>query len=69
MTLEDKCGDSGLISVIILQSAKPKLVIDTWLMSCGVLERGVEQFAMARTVAFAKDKGLTEIEGAYLPTA
>ena len=69
ITLEDKYGESGLISVNILQSAKTKLVIDTWLMSCRVLERGLEQFAMNQVVALVKSKGFTTIEGMYLPTA
>ncbi len=67
--LRDKLGDNGLISVIILRLAPPLLEIDSWLMSCRVLARGVEQYAMNRVVAMAKEHGCHSVVGTYIPTA
>ena len=68
-SLADKFGDHGLISAIILQQKSSKeLFIDTWIMSCRVLKRGVEQFALSRLVNFAKDNNFELITGEYLPT-
>lgn len=68
-TLEDKFGDNGLISVIIMQNKDPNsLFIDTWLMSCRVLKRGVENFILNTLVEYAKAKGYKKIIGEYLPT-
>ena len=46
-TLEDKYGDLGLICVIILKKENEEsLFIDTWIMSCRVLKRGMEKFTL-----------------------
>jgi FkbH-like protein len=67
--LTDKFGDNGLISVIILRLRPPVLDVDTWLMSCRVLGRGVEQYAMNHVVAVAKAQGCETVVGTYIPTA
>ncbi len=68
LQLADKFGDNGLISVIILRTAEQALEVDTWLMSCRVLGRGVEQYAMNRVVALAKERGYARVDGTYIPT-
>jgi len=69
-TLEDQFGDNGLICVIILQHTDDAvLFINTWLMSCRVLKRGMENFVLNTIANFAKDKGYTFLKGEYLPTA
>src|SRR5208283_2645269 len=42
VSLRDRFGDNGLISVLLAKEEGDALVIDTWLMSCRVLKRGVE---------------------------
>src|SRR5439155_11119948 len=42
VTLADRFGDNGLISVALARRDADALVIDTWLMSCRVLKREVE---------------------------
>ena len=69
LKLADRFGDNGLISVVILRQQAPELVIDSWLMSCRVLGRGVESFAMNRVVDFARRHGYRAVVGHYLPTA
>lgn len=69
-TLEDKFGDNGLICVIILKEVTPNtLFIDTWLMSCRVLKRGMENFSLNTLVQYAKEKGYQYLKGEYIPTA
>lgn len=67
--LEDTFGDNGLISVLLAREEANALVIDTWLMSCRVLKRGVEAFLLNNIVAAARERGLTELVGEYIPTA
>ena len=43
--------------------------IDTWLMSCRVLKRGVEEEVLNELVRLAKLKHCARPEGVYLPTA
>ena len=69
-TLEDKYGDNGLVCVIILKTEnKKRLFIDTWLMSCRVLKRGMEHFVLNTIVNYAKEKGYSTVKGEYIPTA
>jgi FkbH-like protein len=68
-TLEDKFGDNGLICIIILKKeSTDTLFIDTWLMSCRVLKRGMEDFTLNTIAAYAKENGYTYLKGEYLPT-
>ena len=68
-TLEDKFGNNGMICVIILQKEDPQtLYFDTWLMSCRVLKRGMENFVLNIIVNFAKKQGFANLKGEYLPT-
>ena len=56
-SLLDKYGDYGLISLIILRLHEKECFIDTWLMSCRVLKRGMEQFVLNTIVKTALEKG------------
>ncbi len=66
--LEDKFGDYGLISIVILEKQLNYYFIDTWIMSCRVLKRGVEGFTLNQAVEKVKALGGTKIVGEYLPT-
>ena len=69
-TLEDKFGDYGLVGVVILRKTGPEeAFVDTWLMSCRVLRRGMEELIADRIVALAKQAGCKRVVGEYLPTA
>jgi FkbH-like protein len=75
-TLEDKFGDNGLVCAVILEKrdrrdgacSVPTLFINTWLMSCRVLKRGMEAYTLNAIVELAKANGFTEITGEYIPT-
>ena len=69
-TLKDKFGDNGLICVIILkQENEQTLLIDTWFMSCRVLKRGMENFALNTIVNFGLNHNFAILKGEYIPTA
>ena len=67
-TLRDRFGDHGLVSVIILHVEGTTAFVDTWLMSCRVLRRGMEEFVANHLVAAAKEAGCSKVIGEYLPT-
>jgi len=69
LRLADKFGDYGLISVVILKHAGEALEIDEYLMSCRVLQRGVESFTINNIFAYAARLGAKRVTGHYLPTA
>lgn len=69
--LTDSLGDNGIISIIIARRDRKdsQMTIDTWLMSCRVLGRQVESACMNVVAQRAKNLGVAEIIGEYIPTA
>jgi len=66
--LRDKYGDYGLISVVILELREKDCFIDTWLMSCRVLGRGMEGFVLNALAETAGENGASQLIGEYIPT-
>jgi FkbH-like protein len=67
-SLKDKYGDHGLISLVILCWNEDSVFIDTWIMSCRVLRRGVEHLVLNAIVDAAKQKDILRVVGEYIPT-
>ncbi len=69
-TLRDKFGDHGLVSVVIMKKeSDEEFFIDTWLMSCRVLKRGMEEYIINRLVEEAGTHGAKKLRAEYIPTA
>ncbi|WP_437481444.1 HAD-IIIC family phosphatase [Sorangium sp. So ce1014] len=68
VSLTDRLGSYGLVSVVFLERAGDALFIDTWLMSCRVLRRGLESFVLNALVDRARREGYATIVGEYVPT-
>lgn len=66
--LVDRFGDNGMIAVVICVSEGPDWVIDTWLMSCRVLNRKVEQATLDCIVRRARDANVRVLLGRYVRT-
>ena len=67
--LSDRYGDNGMISVVICrQGLDLEWDIDTWLMSCRVLGRGVEQMVLGEILHHAQGCGIRKLVGVYRPT-
>jgi FkbH-like protein len=66
--LKDRFGDHGLISIVIGRKKDGVLEVDTWLMSCRVLKRQVEETALNELVRLAEKNSANQLAGVYLPT-
>lgn len=66
--LADRFGDHGLISVLIARRESEAWSIDTWLMSCRVLGRRVEEAVLAALVAEARVAGARWLIGTWIPS-
>ncbi len=70
--LADKFGDNGLISVVLARPddslGDDELLIDTWLMSCRVLGRQVEEAVFEVLARAAAAAGYRTLIGEYRPT-
>jgi FkbH-like protein len=68
--LADRFGDNGLVSVMILRPADDPgvLELDTWVMSCRVFGRQLENEAMTIAVEAARGRGIRILRAEYIPT-
>jgi len=66
--LADIFGDNGMISVVICRQELDSWDIDTWLMSCRVLGRKVEEAVLKVLSEQARARGITQLVGTYVPT-
>ncbi|SFL17368.1 HAD-IIIC family phosphatase [Methylorubrum salsuginis] len=66
--LIDRLADNGIVGVVIGRRSGGDLVLDTWLMSCRVIGRGVEAAMRDVTVAAAREFGAARLVGIYRPS-
>ncbi|MFH2058472.1 MAG: HAD-IIIC family phosphatase [Pseudomonadota bacterium] len=67
--LKDRYGDNGLISVVILEEQDDNnLFIDTWVMSCRVFSRTLEEFIANEIIKVGQKIGAKSLIGKYAPT-
>jgi FkbH-like protein len=67
-TLADRVGDYGLVSVVVLSKRDEYLFIENWLMSCRVLQRGMEGFVLNIVMQLARENGYARVVGEYIAT-
>jgi len=67
--LADSFGDNGMISVVICRGRAQDWDIDTWLMSCRVLGRRVEEAVLQEILREARRRGVRRLTGRYIPTS
>ena len=66
--LIDRFGDNGMIAAVICRADGADWVIDTWLMSCRVLNRCVEHAILNYVASRARAAGIHALIGEYLRT-
>ncbi|RKR92256.1 HAD superfamily phosphatase (TIGR01681 family)/FkbH-like protein [Micromonospora pisi] len=69
VTVEDRFGDYGLVGVVGYTVDAELLRVDTFLLSCRALGRGVEHRMLAHLGDLALERGLSTVALACLPTA
>lgn len=69
VSLTDKYGSHGLVSIISgKKQGRNRLFIENWIMSCRVINKGVELAALNVLVEKARKKGIRQIIGEFIPT-
>jgi len=68
VNLRDKYGEYGIVSLLIGKIEGDTLFIDTWIMSCRVLKRGVEKFLLDELMNKCKKVGVKTVLGEWLET-
>jgi len=62
VTVRDRFGDYGLVGVIIFEVREQVLWVDTFLLSCRALGKGVEHRMLARLGEVARERGAEWVE-------
>ena len=68
LRVTDRFGDQGLVCVGIVRAEGEDAVVDSFLMSCRVMNRRVEHAMMSFLADAARSLGCTRLVGDYLPT-
>lgn len=67
--VQDKFGDNGITGVYIVKKNNPEeWFIDTFLLSCRVIGRGIDDAMMANILKQAKQEGVKKIKAQFIPT-
>jgi FkbH-like protein len=66
--VRDRYGDNGLVGVAITTDEGETREIDTFLLSCRVIGRTVETAILSYLAQQARERGLTRMQGWFLPT-
>jgi FkbH-like protein len=64
----DRFGDSGVVGVALCRREAETCHIDSFLLSCRVIGRGLETALLAHIARRAYDDGARQIMGEYIPT-
>jgi len=66
--VDDRFGSYGLTGVMLFRANGGALAVDTFLLSCRALGRGVEHRMLARLGEIAQERGLAEVRIPFAPT-
>jgi FkbH-like protein len=66
--VEDKFGKSGITNVFIIKKNSEEWVIDTFLLSCRVMGRGIEEAILGKILEIGKDNGIERIKAKFVLT-
>lgn len=67
--VSDRFGDYGLVGVMLFYESASSISLDTFLLSCRALGRGVEHKMLAHLGKYAGERGIETLEIAFRETA
>ena len=67
--VDDAFGEYGIVGVVVVRTAAGAADVDTFLMSCRVLGRGVETAFLSMLVDELRARGVGPVTGHYMATA
>lgn len=67
--VSDRFGGYGLVGVILFTVRRGEIEVDTFLLSCRALGRGVEHQMLARLGEIAQEQGVSQVLVPFVPTS
>ncbi len=69
VNVKDRFGDYGLVGLMLFEYDADALIVDTFLLSCRALGRGVEHNMLAQLGKIATERQISQIKIRYNPTS
>ena len=67
--IQDKFGDNGITGAYIInKDNEQQWTIDTFLLSCRVIGRGIEDGVLCHIIEKARKDGISQVRGEYIKT-
>jgi FkbH-like protein len=66
--VKDRFGDYGIVGLAMLEVENREANIDTLLLSCRALGRGVEDLLLIESLRYAQHLGADTVKGRFIPT-
>jgi len=66
--VSDKFGDNGITGVYIVEKMDTEWIIESFLLSCRIIGRGVENVLINQLIERAKKENIKKIKGKFIPT-
>ena len=66
--VEDKFGESGITNIFIIKKNNEEWILDTFLLSCRIIGRSIEEGILGKIIEMAKKEGVKKIKAQFIPT-
>jgi len=66
--VEDKFGESGITNMFIIKKNNEEWILDTFLLSCRIIGRGIEEGILGKIIEMGKKEGVKKIKAQFIPT-
>lgn len=66
--VQDRFGDYGIVGLLLFKTAAKAIYVDTFLLSCRAIGRGVDHRMLAKLGEIAIERGLDFVEIPFVPT-
>ncbi len=66
--IEDKFGNSGITNVFIIKKNSEEWILDTFLLSCRIMGKGIENGIIGKILENGKKEGIKKIKAKFIST-
>lgn len=68
ISVKDKFGDNGITGAIVMHGNEKRIEIDSLLLSCRILGKGIERVFLMSLLNNLKERGFQIVEATFVPT-
>ncbi|UVQ79841.1 HAD-IIIC family phosphatase [Parabacteroides distasonis] len=69
LSVKDRFGDNGITGAVLLRPIDGGYEIDSFLLSCRILGKGIEEAFLSGILNILRNRGVKLVKASYIPTA